>query len=215
MSEALWSLSSLSDGCEMRGLRTLPLILALSTLIFACGGDDGAPPEPTTRAPTPGEDSTPFSLASNSFNADGSIPTRFTCDGDDLSPALTWDGVPDNAQSFVLIMDDPDAPGGTFTHWVIYNMDGGARGLPEGVEKTERPDNGARGFQGRNGFGDVGYGGPCPPAGNAHSYDFKLYAVGGLLDLDAGASKEELLAAIEGRVLAEATLIGIYKRAER
>jgi Raf kinase inhibitor-like YbhB/YbcL family protein len=137
------------------------LIVALLALILACGGDDGALTEPTTQAPTPDEDSTPFSLASNSFNADGSILARFTCDGDDLSPALTWDGVPDNAQSFAIIMDDPDAPGGTLTHWVIYNIDGGARGLPEGIEKTERHHNISIKVQARNDFGDIGYGGPA------------------------------------------------------
>jgi len=204
----------------MMGLRTLPglgtllLILTLSALIFACGGDDGALPEPATQAPAPGEDST-FSLASDALNADGSISARFTCDGDDLSPALTWDGVRDNAQSFALLMDDPDASGGTFTHWVIYNMDSGARGLAEGIDKTERPDNGAIGVQGRNDFGDIGYGGPCPPAGDAHSYDFTLYAIDAIVNLGPGASKEELLAAMEGRMLAVTTLVGTYKRAER
>jgi len=191
------------------------LILALSALIFACGGDDGALPEPTTQSPAPGEDSTTFTLSSDAFNTDGSIPARFTCDGEDLSPALTWDGVPDNSQSFALIMDDPDAPRGTFTHWVIYNMGSGARGLPEGVDKTERPDDGAIGAQGRNDFGDIGYGGPCPPAEDAHSYDFRLYAIDGLIDLGPGASKEELLVAIEGRMLAVATMIGTYERTQR
>jgi Raf kinase inhibitor-like YbhB/YbcL family protein len=200
-------------------LMTVPRLLALSTalpvMFLACGGDDGALPEPTTQAPTPGEDSTTFSLASDAFKTDGSIPARFTCDGEDLSPALTWDGVPDSAQSFALIVDDPDASPGTFTHWVIYNMGGGAPGLSEGVEKIERPDNGAIGFQGRNDFGDIGYGGPCPPAGDAHSYDFRLYAIDGLIDLGPGASKEELLVAMEGRMLAVATMIGTYERAQR
>jgi len=128
---------------------------------------------------------------------------------------LTWEGVPENTSSFALIVDDPDASGGTFTHWVIYNMDGGARGLPEAVEKTDRPDNGASGLQGRNDFADIGYGGPCPPAGDTHSYDFTLYAIDGLLDLGPGASKEELLVAMEGRMLAVATLVGTYERTER
>src|SRR3972149_6991548 len=207
----------------MMGLWTLPLMVALSTLLIACGGDEEATQTPPAR-PSPAmgtgatatvDSSATFALTSDAFTAGGSIPARFTCDGEDLSAVLTWDGVPDNAQSFVLIMDDPDAPGGTFTHWLIYNMSSQARGLPEGVEKAERPDDGAIGFQGRNDFGDIGYGGPCPPAGDAHSYDFRLYAIDGLIDLGPGASKEELLVAMEGRMLAVATMIATYERAQR
>lgn len=207
----------------MMGPRTVPLIVALTTLLFACSGDEDAAQTPPARSsPATGTEATgtvdssaTFALASDAFNADGSFPARFTCDGDDVSPALSWEGVPENTASFALIMDDPDAPGGTFTHWVMYNMGSGARGLPEGVEKTERPENGAIGFQGRNDFGDIGYGGPCPPAGDAHSYDFTFYAIDATVNLGPGASKEELLAAMEGRLLAVTTLTGTYKRAER
>jgi len=153
-----------------------------------------------------------FTLTSDAFTDGESIPARFTCDGDDGSPALKWQGVPDEAQSLTLIMDDPDAPGGTYTHWLIYNVRGQARALPEGVEKTDRPANGEGAVQGSNDFGDNAYGGPCPPGGNAHHYNFRLYALDGILDLDPGASKESLLKAMEGRILGETTLTGTYKR---
>jgi len=153
-----------------------------------------------------------FSLTSDAFTDGESIPSHFTCDGDDISPALRWQGGPDGTQSFALIMDDPDAPGGTYTHWVIYNIRPQANALPEGVEQTERPANGEGGVQGQNDFGDNGYGGPCPPGGNPHHYNFRLYALDGTLDLDPGASKGELLKAMEGRTLGEAMLTGTYKR---
>ncbi len=153
-----------------------------------------------------------FSFTSDAFTEGQLIPAHFTCDADDVSPALTWRGVPDGTQSFALIMDDPDAPGGTYTHWLIYNMSGQAGGLPEGVEKTERPANGEDGVQGRNDFGDSGYGGPCPPRGSPHRYNFRLYALDGRLDIDPSASKDDLLKAMEGRILGETTLTGTYKR---
>ncbi|TMB68098.1 MAG: YbhB/YbcL family Raf kinase inhibitor-like protein [Chloroflexi bacterium] len=153
-----------------------------------------------------------FSLTSDAFADGGSIPARFTCDGDDVSPALKWQGGPDGTQSFALIMNDPDAPGGTYTHWVIYNISNQASGLTEGVEKTDRPANGEGAAQGSNDFGDNGYGGPCPPGGNAHHYNFRLYALDAMLNLDPGASKEDLLKAMEGRILGETALTGTYKR---
>ena len=153
-----------------------------------------------------------FSLTSDAFSDGESIPARFTCDGDNLSPILKWQGAPDDTQSFALIMDDPDAPGGTYTHWVIYNIRPQANGLPEGVEVAGQPGNGEGGLQGENDFGDNGYGGPCPPGGNPHHYNFRLYALDGRLDLEAGASKGDLLNAMEGRTLGEATLTGTYKR---
>jgi hypothetical protein len=152
-----------------------------------------------------------FSLTSSAFEPDAPIPARFTCDGEDVSPELSWEGVPEGTQSLALIMDDPDAPAGTFTHWVAYDIRSGARGLPENVEKTERPANGAGGTQGRNSFGDIGYGGPCPPSGT-HHYRFQLYALDQRLDLAPGASKQQLLVALEGRVLGEALLVGTYQR---
>jgi Raf kinase inhibitor-like YbhB/YbcL family protein len=107
---------------------------------------------------------------------------------------------------------DPDAPGGTYTRWVIYKIRSQASGLPEGVEKSERPANGEGGVHGQSDFGDSGYGGPCPPGSNPHGYNFQLYALDGILDLDPGASKADLLEAMEGRLLGETTLTGTYKR---
>ena len=153
-----------------------------------------------------------FSLISEAFTHGESIPARFTCDGEDDSPSLKWQGSPDGTQAFALIMDDPDAPGGTYTHWVIYNIRPQAGGLPEGVEKTDRPANGEGAVQGSNDFGDNGYGGPCPPGSNAHHYNFRLYALDGVVDLASGASKDDLLKAMEGRIVRETTLTGTYKR---
>ena len=149
-----------------------------------------------------------FSLTSDAFEADGAIPARFTCDGEDISLPLSWSGAPEDTQSFALIMDDPDAGG--FTHWVIYNRGSGASGsVPEGVETTERPSTG--GSQGRNGFGRVCYGGPCPPSGT-HRYRFQLYALDALVALAPGASKQALLDAMTGHTLATTTLNGTYER---
>ena len=187
-------------------------LLAVGLLMAACGGGNGTPTETPSVTETPVEEEgvMAFAIRSDAFDADQPIPTRFTCDGDDVSPALSWSDVPDGTQSLALIMDDPDAPRGVFTHWVLFNLPAGARSLPEGVAKTERPESG--GFQGRNDFGDIGYGGPCPPPGGPHRYRFFLYALDGLIDLGAGASKQQVLDAVEGHVLAEAQLVGSYQR---
>jgi Raf kinase inhibitor-like YbhB/YbcL family protein len=121
-----------------------------------------------------------------------------------------WNEAPAGKQSFALIMDDPDAPVGVFTHWVIFNIPAGADSLPEGVETSERPSSG--GLQGKNDFGRTGYGGPCPPGGIPHRYNFTLYALDGSLDLAPGASKQQLLGSMEGHVLSETRLVGSYKR---
>ena len=159
-----------------------------------------------------GGDATAFSLVSEAFGNDETIPALYTCDGDNVSPPLAWDGAPAETNAFALVTDDPDAPGGTFTHWVLYGLGSTALSLPEGVETTERPANGAEGFQGGNDGGGIGYGGPCPPEGPAHRYRFTLYALDEDMFLDSGASKEELLSAMEGHVLAEAQLVGRYGR---
>ena len=187
-------------------------LLAVGLLIAACGGGNGTPTETPSVTETPVEEEgvMAFAIRSDAFDADQPIPTRFTCDGDDVSPALSWSDVPDGTQSLALIMDDPDAPRGVFTHWVLFNLPAGARSLPEGVANTERPESG--GIQGRTDFGDIGYGGPCPPPGGPHRYRFTLYALDGLIDLGAGASKQRVLDAVEGHVLAEAQLVGSYQR---
>lgn len=151
-----------------------------------------------------------FSLTSSAFRDDERIPDRYTCDGADVSPPLRWEGYPEEAASFVLIVEDLDAPGGTFTHWLIYNIPANVNELGEGIPRVERLPFGA--LQGVNDFKQVGYGGPCPPPGKPHRYVFKMFALDIVLGLDPGASKDDVLEAMSGHILAEATLTGIYSR---
>jgi Raf kinase inhibitor-like YbhB/YbcL family protein len=151
-----------------------------------------------------------FALKSTAFANGGEIPRRYTCDGADLSPALSWDDVPAGAQSLALIADDPDAPVGTWTHWIVWNIPAKATLLAEGVPKVEVLDNGAR--QGRNDFKRIGYGGPCPPAGKPHRYFFKLYALDARLDVKAGAGRSELELAMKSHVLSQTEWMGTYRR---
>lgn len=151
-----------------------------------------------------------FSLRSDAFGADQPIPSRFTCDGEDGSPALSWSDAPPGTRSYALIMDDPDAPRGVFTHWVLFDLPASVHALPEAVPKSERPDTG--GVQGTNDFGKTGYGGPCPPSGSPHRYRFFLYALDQELGLSPGASKQQVLTAMEGHIVGEGQLVGTYQR---
>ena len=151
-----------------------------------------------------------ISLTSSAFSAGGMIPKKFTCEGADASPALAWSGAPATAQSFALIVDDPDAPAGVWVHWVLYDLPGNSKELAEGVAKQEQLPDGAR--QGRNDFAKIGYGGPCPPPGTPHRYYFKLYALDKKLDLKAGVLKAEVEAAMKGHVVAQGELMGRYGR---
>ncbi|MFZ0773344.1 MAG: YbhB/YbcL family Raf kinase inhibitor-like protein [Candidatus Sulfotelmatobacter sp.] len=151
-----------------------------------------------------------FEIASTAFSNGGTIPKKFTCDGPDVSPPLRWTRAPAATQGFALIMDDPDAPAGTWVHWVLYNLPANATELAEGAEKQEQMANGA--IQGRNDFRRIGYGGPCPPPGMPHRYYFKLYALDTKLTLKAGATKAELERAMKGHVLGEAELMARYGR---
>jgi len=151
-----------------------------------------------------------FQLATTAFSAGGAIPKKFTCDGPDVSPKLTWNEPPAGTQSFALIMDDPDAPRGTWVHWVLYDLPEDTRELSERMPKQEHLPGGAR--QGRNDFGKIGYGGPCPPPGKPHRYFFKLYALDAKLNLKAGATKADAERAMQGRVLVQAELMGRYAR---
>jgi Raf kinase inhibitor-like YbhB/YbcL family protein len=138
--------------------------------------------------------------------ADGvAIPKTYTCDGREISPPLSWSGVPEKAKSLTLICDDPDAPMGTFTHWLIYNMSPQVKELPEG----RAPGEGAR--EGKNDFKKTGYGGPCPPSGT-HHYRFTLYALDTNVDLPAGATRDQVQKALKGHVLAKGRLVGTYSR---
>ena len=148
-------------------------------------------------------------VTSSAFEGGGAIPARYTCDGLDISPPLSWSPVPNGTRSLALIAEDPDAPRGAFAHWVIYNLPPDTRRLPEDVPNRQTLPGGA--LQGMNGAGSIGYTGPCPPGGT-HRYFFKVYALDTELDLGAGATREEVVSAMEGHVLAEGRLLGTYQR---
>ena len=149
-------------------------------------------------------------LSSPAFNEGDKIPPEYTCEGQDISPQLDWDGIPEEAKSLALIVDDPDAPGGTFTHWVIYNIPPDSNGLSEALPLIPKLSDGS--VQGGNDFGKIGYGGPCPPPGKPHRYLFSLYALGKQLDLVAGSTKNQVLNAIKGHILTQGQLTGTYQR---
>lgn len=145
-----------------------------------------------------------LTLTSAAFAEGGSIPKKYTCDGSSISPPLKWSGAPANAASFALIVDDPDAPSGTFTHWVAFDIPANQTEIPEGAQNVERA--------GQNGARKNGYTGPCPPSGT-HHYVFKLYALDiPLLGLNEGATKAQVMTAIQGHILAQGQLIGLYGR---
>ncbi|MDP3980867.1 MAG: YbhB/YbcL family Raf kinase inhibitor-like protein [Chlamydiota bacterium] len=152
----------------------------------------------------------PMQIASSSFKNNDYIASEYSCDGDDISPPLEWTQVPEKTQSFALIADDPDAPMGTWVHWVIYNIPAESRSLGKDVPHDSMLENGS--VQGSNDFRLIGYNGPCPPSGKVHRYFFKLYALDVLLEVYPGAPKKDVLSAMEGHVLAEAQIIGLYKR---
>jgi hypothetical protein len=156
-----------------------------------------------------------FSLTSPAFRDSTAIPVKHTCDAADVSPPLAWSGTPPGAVGFALIADDPDAPAGTWVHWVLYNLPGTAVALPENVAKRDALPELGGALQGRTDFGRPGYGGPCPPPGRAHRYFFKLYALDRALTLKAGAQKKDVEAAMSGHVLGTAQLMGIYARQKR
>lgn len=148
-------------------------------------------------------------IKSSVFDEGGMIPKRYTCDDADISPPLSWTGAPEGTKSFVLISDDPDAPVGTWVHWVIFNIPANIGELPEMVPPSKSLPDGTK--QGTNDFRKIGYGGPCPPGGT-HRYYFKLYALDTKLNLDAGATKADVTRAMQGHILAECHLMGRYSR---
>lgn len=148
-----------------------------------------------------------FTLKSPAFKDQGEIPATYTCDGEDISPPLEWTNIPPDTKSFALISDDPDAPMGTWVHWVVFNLPPETVSLPQGIQHLP-----AGAMEGINDFRRIGYGGPCPPGG-VHRYYFKLYALDTMLTLRSGAAKAELLKAMQGHVLAEATIMARYRRA--
>ena len=155
-----------------------------------------------------------FTLSSPAFADGTAIPVEHTCDGADVSPPLTWSDPPGGTRAFALIVDDPDAPAGTWVHWVLYNLPPATAQLPGVIAKVETLDlGGAR--QGRNDFRHPGYGGPCPPPGPAHRYFFKLYALDTPLEVRPGAQKKDVEAVMRGHTLGVAQLMGTYARRKR
>jgi hypothetical protein len=149
-------------------------------------------------------------ISSPAFGEGQPIPKKYTCDAEDISPPLEWSGVPAGAKSLALIADDPDAPVGTWVHWVIYNLPPTLSGLKEGIAKT--PSVEGIGIQGNNDFRKVGYGGPCPPRGKPHRYFFKLYALDTVLNLPPSATKADVEKAMRGHILAQGQFFGTYGR---
>ena len=184
---------------------TRAVVLALTVclvplLVSGCGPKEAKPEEKATG----------LALSSSVFKEGGTIPAKYTCDGEGVSPPLTWGEPPVGTQSFALIMEDLDAPAGVFTHWVLFNVPQDSRGLPEGVPTQAQLSSGA--LQGRNDFQGIGYGSPCPPVGSPHRYRFTLYALDRQLELEAEASKRQVLDAMQGHILAQAQLVGTYQR---
>lgn len=197
----------------------------LVLIVVGCAGpaqppEETQPPQevrPTEEAPTPedvqppeeGGEAMAFELKSPAFGYGEPIPRRYTCDGEDVSPPLEWTDPPAGTVSFALIMDDPDAPVGTWDHWVLFDIPADVRSLPEGVPPDAEPPQGGR--HGQNSWRRLGYGGPCPPGGT-HRYFFRLYALDTTLDLPSGATKGDVLQAMEGHILGQAELMGTYSR---
>ena len=180
------------------------LVLWATASVVAAGCGTSAPVDQITTEP---EAPTSITLRSTAFEDGGAIPSKYTCDGENNAPPLSWSGVPEAATSLVVIVEDPDAPSGTFTHWVVYDLPASTTELPEGVP----PEAGDAFQQGVNDFKKPGYGGPCPPSGT-HHYVFQVFALDAPLDLPPGASRQAVLKAMHNRVLARGRLIGTYQR---
>jgi len=150
-------------------------------------------------------------ISTRSFQAGAAIPQKYTCSGEDISPELTWTDIPSGTKALVLIVDDPDAPSGLWTHWLLYDLPPSTTTLPENFPRDRDLPGG--GHQGTNDFGKIGYSGPCPPPGKPHRYFFRLYALNAPLGIAAGATRAQLDAALKSaKVLAESELMGTFRR---
>lgn len=179
-------------------------------LLFALGSNVACQDRQQHAADTASQSTAAMKIQSSAFAAGAAIPAKYTCSGENVSPPLTWSGVPASAQSLVLIVHDPDSPSGDYTHWLLYAMPGGTSQLAENVAKE--PEVAGVGRQGTNDFRKLGYGGPCPPPGKPHRYLFHLYALDVLPGLATGARRAEVEDAIRGHVVAEGELIGTFGR---
>ena len=190
----------------MRRLPTLGCVVLVA--VAGCGGGGGSGTDLEQGPAVAG-----FRFTEASAVAEGEpIDARFTCDGDDLSPGLSWEGIPEGTQELVLALEDPDAPGATFTHWLVYGLDPRSAALPEGIPQEAEVAALAGLHQGENDFGDVGYGGPCPPGGEEHRYIFRLLSLDAPLELEPGAGRAAFDDAVVPHVLAEARLTATYAR---
>jgi len=177
-------------------------LLGLTALLpVACGPEAPVAPKEVEMA---------LSVSSTAFQEGESIPAQYSCQGQDISPPLAWSEPPSGTRSFALIVYDPDAPVGVFTHWVLFNLPADSRELPEAVPTKPQLANGA--LQGKNDFDKIGYRGPCPPPGSPHRYRFTLYALDQALDLKSGATRKQVLEVMSGHVLAQGQLTGTYQR---
>ena len=149
-------------------------------------------------------------ITSPEFVDNSHIPAQYTCDGEDISPPLQITGVPAEAETLALVVDDPDAPGGVFDHWIVWNIPSTLEKIPQGIPQKEIPEQLEGATQGRNDFKQIGYRGPCPPSGE-HRYRFKLYALDRSLDLSAGSSKEDLEGELREGLLEQSELVGLYQ----
>jgi Raf kinase inhibitor-like YbhB/YbcL family protein len=193
-------------GVGMRSWISLALCCCIFLLLCGCGGKEEGAKETAKGSELAPE----FKLTSKNFTEGESIPREHTCDGADASPELSWENPPDGTRSFAIICEDPDAPGGTWIHWVIWAIPAKAAGMPEGVPPESVLSNGAK--QGTTDFGTIGYGGPCPPAGKPHRYTFQIYALDNITGLEPGADERQLIKAMKGHVIAETRLMGTYGR---
>jgi len=180
--------------------KSMVVTSALMLLLSGCGPTKKGAAEPAK-----------IQVTSSAFSQDGLIPQPHTCDGVNISPDISWSGVPSGTQSFALILEDPDAPEKAFTHWVVFNLPSTTIDLPQAISEDKISELGAA--QGVNDFGKLGYGGACPPVGDkAHRYVFTLYALNKKLDLASGASKDDVIKAMEGHIIGQGSLTGTYVR---
>jgi len=193
--------------CALLLLTAIPAMKAPQVRAALFGTNPGIKQTSQTEG---GHSAMTFSVTSPAFASGAAIPKPYTCEGTDISPALAWSGSPTQTAGLALIVDDPDAPVGTWVHWVIWNLPGSAHQLQENVPKHDRLDSGAA--QGSNDFRKIGYNGPCPPPGKTHRYFFRLYALDGKLNLAPGATRKELDAAMKGHILAQAEYMGTFRR---
>ncbi|MFH1614202.1 MAG: YbhB/YbcL family Raf kinase inhibitor-like protein [Planctomycetota bacterium] len=187
----------------------MKLLIKITIVLFAAAAILGCKEKTQRKTEEPGGKKMEIEVTSSAFEPNAMIPSKYTCDGLNISPPLKWEGVPQAAQSIALISDDPDAPAGTWVHWVMWNIPAATAELPENVRPDKKIADGS--VQGITDFQRHGYGGPCPPSGT-HRYYFKVYALDIKLDIPSSSTKKDLLKAMQGHILAEGQIVGKYKR---